>query len=231
MRIPTQEIRLSIIARRKFAFALMLVIGAGAYVLASSATITALNAARLESINSNYSTSTLTRGPQLNDKVSAWELGNKLSLAALLYDMNGTENSDSMKTAKALAAKMDAQVPPLPPKTGTKAKDSAAIIYYLLNDAGKSIIGKIKEKHGPEHGQLFEMSLKSNLLLMLYGPGEKDALAISGVIKRNGARLNLPAALWQPVVDKVEAAAPYGQVKDAVFKMQQDVGRYLATQG
>ena len=165
-----------------------------------------------------------------SSKAIAWELGNKLSVAALLYDLNGTPNSDSFMKAKALAATVDAQVPPFPAKTGDKAKDTAAILYYLLNEAGKPIIKKINEKHGVDHGQLFEMSLKANLLLTLYGPGEKDALAISGVIKRNATRLNLPANLWQPLVDKVEAGAPFAEVKDAVFKMQQSVGRYLATQ-
>ena len=155
------------------------------------------------------------------------ELGNKLSLAALLYDMNGTRTPFIQK-AKSWRLAWTRKFR-LPPKTGNKAEDGAAIVSYLLNEAGKPIIQKIKEKHGSEHGQLFEMSLKSNLLLMLYGPGEEEAKAIGRVIKRNGARLNLPQNLWQPVVDKVEAGAPFAEVKDAVFKMQRDVGQYVAT--
>ena len=233
MKITLQRVPQGISANQHLAFALMLVIGtSGCGVVGSrSSASESARSGNVDTSATNGNSATSTTGLPANAKAVAWELGNKLSLAALLYDMNGTENSDSFKKAKTLAASVDAQVPPLPPKTGNKAKDGAAIVSYLLNEAGKPIIKKIKEKHGNEHGQLFEMSLKSNLLLMLYGPGEDEAIAISGVIKRNGTRLNLPENLWQPVVDKVEAGAPYAEVKDAVFEMQKDVGQYLATQG
>ena len=96
-------------------------------------------------------------------------------------------------------------------------------------DAGKSIIGKVKEKYGQEHADLFEMSLKSNLLLLMYGPGEKEGKAITNVIKRNGERAHVPANLWQPVVDKVETGESFDDVKAAVFKMQEDVRHHLDT--
>jgi len=233
MKITLQRVSQRISANQHLAFALMLVIGTSGCGLVGSSRSRASESARSGNVDTSATdgNSATSAGLPANGKAVAWELGNKLSVAALLYDMNGTENSDSLKKAKTLAASVDAQVPPLPPKTGNKAKDGAAIVSYLLNEAGKPIIKKIKEKHGNEHGQLFETSLKSNLLLMLYGPGEEEALAISGVIKRNGTRLNLPENLWQPVVNKVEAGAPYAEVKDAVFKMQKDVGQYLATQG
>jgi hypothetical protein len=234
MKINFQTIRQRISARKYPALALVLVIGSSGCGVAGRSTTTTPEPTLAENVNADDTSSnsaTAPTGLPANSKVLSWELGNKLSLAALLYDMNGAENSDSLKKAKTLATTVDAEVPPFPPKTGNKAKDSAAIASYLLNEAGKPIIQKIKEKHGSEHSQLFEMSLKSNLLLMLYGPGEAEGKAISGVIKRNGTRLNLPENLWQPVVAKVEAEATYAEVKDAVFQMQQHVGKYLATQG
>ena len=233
MKITLQRVHQGISGSQHVALVLMLVISASGcgVVGRSRSTSEPARPASVDTSVTNGNSATSTTNLPANGKAVAWELGNKLSLAALLYDMNGTENSDSFKKAKTLAATMDAQVPPFPAKTGNKAEDGAAIVSYLLNEAGKPIIQKIKEKHGAEHGQLFEMSLKSNLLLMLYGPGESEAIAIGGVIKRKGTRLNLPQNLWQPVVDKVEAGAPYADVKDAIFKMQRDVGEYLATRG
>ena len=161
-------------------------------------------------------------------KAIAWELGNQLSLAALLYNARGIENTESLTKAKILASEVDAQVPPFPAKTGEKAKDSAAVIIYLLNGAGKTIIGKVKEKYDQDHADLFEMALKSNLLLLMYGPGEKEGKTIAGVIKRNGTRAGLPESLWQPVVSKVEADESFDDVKAAVFKMQEDVRLHLS---
>ncbi len=162
-----------------------------------------------------------------SSKAIAWELGNKLSLAALLYNAQGTENSESLTKAKILAGAFGAQVPPFPTKTGGKAKDSAAITAYLLNDAGKTIIEKVEERYDKDHADLFEMSLKSNLLLMMYGPGEKTGKTIADVIERNGMRAKLPESLWQPVVSKVETDASFDDVKEAIFKMQADVRRHL----
>lgn len=234
MKITLQIVRQRISAKHHLALALMLAISSSGCGVAGRSTTTAPEPIRADNVNAddkNINSASLTAGLSANGKALAWELGNKLSLAALLYDMNGTENSDSLKKAKTLAALVDAEVPPFPPKSGNKAKDSASIASYLLHEAGKPIIKRIQDKHGSEHGQLFEMSLKSNLLLMLYGPGEAEGKAIGGVIKRNGTRLNLPENLWQPVVAKVEAGTPYAEVKDSVFQMQRDVSKYLATQG
>ena len=160
-------------------------------------------------------------------KAIAWELGNQLSLAALLYNARGIENTESLTKTKILASEFGAEVLPFPARTGDKVEDSAAIMAYLLNDGGKTIIGKVKEKYDQEHADLFEMALKSNLLLLMYGPGDKTGKTIAGVITRNGTRARLPESLWQPVVSKVEADASFDDVKTAVFKMQEDVRLHL----
>lgn len=184
---------------------------------------------------SNQKTSEVTNGKQpttelaTTSKAKAWELGNKLSLAALLYDAKGITNSESLTFAKDLAKEMDIEIPDFPAKTGNNASDGAAILAYLLNDPGKTITGKIKAKYDQDHADFYEMSLKSNLLLMIYGPGEKEGTAIINVVKRNAARVKLPETYWQPLVKKVESSAPFDEVKDAVFDMQKDVSSYLET--
>lgn len=160
-------------------------------------------------------------------KAIAWELGNKLSLAAVLYDLKGTETSDSLSKAKVLANEVGAEVPSFPAKTGDKIKDSAAIIAYLLNDTSKNIGAKINSKYGSAEAALFEMSLKSNTLLLIYGPGDSTGTAVAKMIRTNAKTADLPENLWLPLVSKIESKGSFDDVKDAVLEMQSNVGQYL----
>ena len=161
-------------------------------------------------------------------KGMAWMLGSNLSLAALTHERGATEQSDSLfGKARILADELKVEVPPLPVKTGESSKDGAAVLYYMLNDAGRAIASKLKKQYDQFHTDLFELALKSNILLMIYSPGEELGKSIAGVIKRNGSRANLPEELWKPVVDKIEAEASFEDVKEAVFKMHTDVRRHL----
>lgn len=157
----------------------------------------------------------------------AWELGNKLSMAAILYDLKGVESSDSLSKAKILAQEVGATVPIFPTKTGDKSKDTAAIMAYLLKDVNKDIGGNVKSKYGQEEAGLFEMSLKSNVLLLIYGPGDSTGKTVAKVIRTNAKTANLPENLWMPVVSKIESDASFDEVKDAIMQMQTDVSQHL----
>ncbi len=179
--------------------------------------------------NSNTEAASATSGvAKPTTKGMAWMLGSNLSLAALMHDRGATEQSDSLLgKARILANELKVEVPPLPVKTGESAKDGAATLGYMLNEAGRAIGQKLKEQYDQSHADLFELALKSNILLMMYSPGESTGKTIAGVIERNGPRANLPEGLWKPVVDKIEAGASFEDVKEAVFKMHTDVRRHL----
>jgi hypothetical protein len=132
-----------------------------------------------------------------------------------------------LEKARVLAGALGAEVPALPQKTGDSAGDSAAVLHYLLKDAGGSIGKTLKEKHGAAQSDLFELSLKSNLLLLLYSPDGSEGASIASVIQSRGERLGLPESAWKPVVDLIGAKASFDDVKAAVSKMHEEVRRHL----
>ena len=130
--------------------------------------------------------------------------------------------------ARTLGLLMGVTVPPLPPRTGDKAKDSTTILAYLLSVVGEPAPKMLAERYTAAHARVFELAINSNLLLMLYAPGDSLAHTIAEVIERDGARVRLRAALWKPVVDLVREGVSFNDVRDAVFEMHSDIGTHLA---
>jgi hypothetical protein len=79
-----------------------------------------------------------------------------------------------------------------------------------------------------ENAALFEIALKSNILILLYSPGNSSAASVSAAISRAGQQAKLPAQLWQPLVDMLGKQTPVDDVRAAVRKMHKDVDEYLA---
>lgn len=162
-----------------------------------------------------------------SSKLIVWELGNKTSMAAILYGLTGNESSDSLPKAKTLAREIGEDIPPFPPRKGDKIKDTVEILGYLLNDFGKKFGSKIKDKYGETESALFEMSLKANTLLLIYVPNDSTSLTIAKVMRDRAKIGGLPENLWMPVVKKIESGESFDEVKEAVFQMQTDVSSYL----
>lgn len=160
---------------------------------------------------------------------AAWDLGDTLSLAAVGHGEDiapATVNSLFLK-ARANAEKLNVTLPDLPAKTGDKIKNKATALQYMLNTAGKPIGETLTAKYGSEHAVLFELSLKSNVLLMMYGPGESTTQAIANVIRTRSERLGLPPKTTVNLLRLIEAGADYSEVKPALFQMHKDVANYL----
>ena len=115
----------------------------------------------------------------------------------------------------------------MPAKTDDKIKNKASALQYMLNIAGKPIGQTLTTNYNLEHALLFELSLKSNVLLMMYGPGESTSQAIANVIKTRSERLSLPPKTTANLIQLIEAGADYSEVKAAVFQMHRDVAKYL----
>jgi hypothetical protein len=162
-------------------------------------------------------------------KGGAWLLGDNLSLAALLYNQGAAAATVNqvLSKAKAIADILGMEIKPFPAKSGTAAAASADVIHYLIEGDGALIGPALTRKYDAEHGTLFEVAVKSNLLILLYAPGERTAQAIATVIKTRLESIRLPATLWTDVVTLVDNKRPQGEVKDAVFKMHKDIANYF----
>ena len=163
-------------------------------------------------------------------KAAAWKIGDQLSLAGLLYAQGGEEQNvkELLDSIKPLTDAMKIEVKPFPPRGGTPVETYAAVIEYLIKGDGAEIGRKIAEQFGKTTGLLFEVSVKSNLLILLYEPG--DDQGIGGVIQARCYEIGLPNNLWLDVVNAVNGKASKDEVKNAVFKMHDDVATYLNQQ-
>ena len=160
----------------------------------------------------------------------AWELGNNLSLAALL---NAASN-DSGLVGRALAsAKMNAKnlkinLPELPAKTGDKIKDNAAALYYLLNTTGMPIMKILTETFGAKHAALFELACKTNILILLYDPDGKETAAILGVIDKRHNAAGLPSSTFSGLKRLIAARSGSEEIKKEIFTLQKFVPLFVA---
>ncbi len=121
-------------------------------------------------------------------KAAAWRIGDQLSLAGMLYAQGGQEDNveQLLSSIKPLADAMQIEIKPFPPRAATQADTYAEMIQYLIKGDGAEIGQEIASKFGNDAGTLYEVSIKSNLLLLLYEPGEDQG--IGGVIQARWAR-------------------------------------------
>jgi hypothetical protein len=161
----------------------------------------------------------------------AWDLGDTLSLAAIA-NAQGVQKAtvDSMFGKATEAGKrFGVTIPALPVNSGNKISDQAEALAYILRKIGGPMGGILNKDYDEEHALLFEISLKSNILLIIYGPGESTTGSIVGVIKTRSERIGLPPKLIANLLSLIEAQATYEKVKPAVFQMHRDVASYLKT--
>ena len=66
---------------------------------------------------------------------------------------------------------------------------------------------------------MFEVALKSNILLLLYTPESTAGNSIAAAISQAAPQAKLPAEFWQPLVDALDKRqAPQADVRAAVKK-------------
>jgi hypothetical protein len=163
-------------------------------------------------------------------KAAAWRIADQLSLAGLLYAQGGEDENvkELIDSIKPLTDSMKIPIKPFPPRAETPVETYAAVIEYLIKGDGAEIGREMAKQFGRNVGLLFEISAKSNLLILLYEPGDDQGLG--NVIQSRANEIGLPNNLWLDVVNAVNAKAPKEEVKNAVFKMHDDVAAYLGQQ-
>jgi len=161
----------------------------------------------------------------------AWDLGDTLSLAAIANAQGVQKASVDSMFAKATEGgkKFGVTIPALPVNSGNKISDQAEALAYILRKVGGPMGGILNKDYDEEHALLFEISLKSNILLIMYGPGESTTNSIVGVIKTRSEKVGLPPKLTANLLNLIAAQATYEKVKPAVFQMHRDVAAYLKT--
>ena len=166
--------------------------------------------------------------PTGRTKAATWRLGDNLSLAALLYAQDKDPDTDQVLTkAKNLGDALGVEIRPFPEKTSGSTSKLADVIHYLIKGDGALIGTTLGRKYSEEYEILYEVSAKSNLLLIFYAPGDETANTIGDLIKSRCEQIRLPSKLWMGVVTGINTERPVNEVKEAVFKMHEDVPSYF----
>jgi hypothetical protein len=168
--------------------------------------------------------------PKVSTRLAAWELGSKLTLAALANDRSLVPEdvagwiAEARDAAETLGTSID-ELPAPAAKTGDKG--SSAVHDYLFQQ-GQRVWRDLTEAHGPDHAALFEVAVRSNVLLVLYAPGSSAADSLANSIREAGPRANLPPDLWQPLLDILASHPPAAKVRSAVRQMHAAVEQHLS---
>lgn len=168
-----------------------------------------------------------------NSRLDTWQLGSKLSLTALANDrgLSAEKVQHGMAYCQQLAAGLGTTVAELPEPglaTSSGRPASRQVLNYLLFVQGQQVGRELASRHGADHAALFEVATKSNLLLVLYVPGASSASAISEAISQAAPRAQLPAKMWQPLLNLVAARADAAEVRQAIRSFHADVEAFLA---
>ena len=115
---------------------------------------------------------------------------------------------------------------PEPATTDETAPASRQVINYLVAN-GQRIGRDLAKQHSSEQSALFEIALKSNILLLLYTPATSAGSSIAAAISQAAPQAKLPVELWKPLVEALNRQAPQADVRAAVRKLHVDVDKYL----
>jgi len=178
------------------------------------------------------SASTGTRpGTVFDPRRAAWHLGSRLSLAVLANDRRLAAKNvpiwyeDAQAAAKLLGTSVSEL--PEPASADDQSLISQQAFDYLVPKA-KPIGRELAQRYGDEEAALFEIAVKSNILLLMYTPDAQAGSLVSAAIAQASPKAKLPDALWKPLVEALNSQAPQADVRAAVRKMHVDVDRYLS---
>ncbi len=154
-------------------------------------------------------------------------LGQKLSQAAMV---NGrAEPAVVGRTFKAAQtiADITLKIPlaPLPAPTGKAAEDGAAGMHYLLREQGKTLGETIKTDFGETAAATYELAVKINMLASLYIDDPKEPMGdtMAEVFGRLASRAKLPDTAMGPLIAKLKARAPMGEVTDMALALNKSL--------
>jgi hypothetical protein len=177
----------------------------------------------------NPAAATPTAADRARTRRIAWNLGSKWSLAALAR-ARGVSPADvakwlehSQQLAQSLGTSLN-QLPAAAPASGNAS--AVAMAKYLISE-GQRIGREIAEKHGPDHVALFELALKSNVLLVLYEPRSPVSEALGNSLAQAREASGLRAELWQPLLTAITEGRDTETVRRLVFQLHEDVDRSL----
>jgi len=191
-----------------------------------------LKAAELKAVSVEEDTTTAStsgRPSLLQDKATtrrlAWELGSKLSGAAIMHSQGAdrAKTDATLRLAKVAAGKLGLSLDELPKTTDDKQQNTIGCIQYLIANTGRELHNELTAKYDRSHAALLETAIKSHLLTLLYVPGDSTATSLASAIKERTPVADLPPVVTAPLLSSIEKGAERRNVVMLVLKMHTDV--------
>jgi hypothetical protein len=168
--------------------------------------------------------------PSVSTQRAAWRLGSDLSIAALANERGIAANQIPKWVAETqeMARLLNVTVATLPDRPAEVPATGAPNAVKYLAGQLTSIRGQLDSTYGIEHAALFDLALRSNLLLVYNNPSTPGVQQIAKSVADVAPRTNLPNSLWQPLLDALAKRAPEAEVRLTVRKLHADVDAHLA---
>ncbi len=171
---------------------------------------------------------------KLSVDAAAWLLGKEFSIAAIMKGGGADEADLALASGTANDAATILGLTAVPPLFEMSSDQDTtdgmvAALAYIL-DNGKPMASSIREKHGEKTAALFELAYRTNIIGLLYEPGDENSLLYAGQLEKVGGEYNLPLELWQPVVESIKADADGEAVRRNISKMTAEMAPRIAEQ-
>ncbi len=162
----------------------------------------------------------------------SFSLGSNLGLSVALYNASPTASATGkvVDKTRALARLIGKKLPEYPDSTGSRPTNQGSLLRFAVKTVGSPYAKAIRDRYDNKHMQLFEMGLKSNLLLLIYQPGQASVKSISNAIAEAAKANEIPKEIWVDLVEAIDAGSPFAEIKEHVMAMNRDVAKHLASQ-
>ena len=150
---------------------------------------------------------------------SATDLGYSLSLG-VLGKARGAKTDSVLTAAQNDAKLLGVTLPKLPAMAGDKTKDTVTAMHYLLKELGPVAKGLKSQKEI----LLMEVGIKSNLMRLLYTPGDDHGLA--KILGDRCKRIGVAAGTTSDLSKAVAKKAPDKEITGLLDKLEKEVRAY-----
>ena len=190
-----------------------------------------LNSAALVQVTSatEQPTAATKKPSSRSPKTASFELGSSLGLSMALHNASPTAGATqkTVDKTRVLARNIGKQLPKYPELSGNRSKNQSALLKFAVKTVGSPFAKAVRDRYGDGEMELFEMGLKSNLLLSIYQPGQSTAKSIAKSIEKAAESNNIPKDVWNKLVVAIEDGAPFAEIKGHVMALNRDMNRYL----
>ncbi len=167
-----------------------------------------LQAAKLKPVNvQDAKRAPKSNRSETNAKLAAWELGRLMSAAAMLH-FQGNEVELAKRTfnrAKVVAAAVSIELDDFEDEPSEiKPVNAANCMKYCMATCGADVHQKLLSTDNRQVATLFELSIKANLLRLIYQPGDSLGVNVAAAITERAEWAGFEDAEWQPLVKSIE---------------------------